>query len=430
MGFCAGYRREGGMNATRISRSPCLVGASPSLADEAIRTGAAAFGDWRTDGPGVRRLITPADLPAPYATHSAANRSQHAARAGIDIPKAPPGFSVDLFTSGLNNAARHSDRAERRHLRGRNTAPGACAFFTRRKAALGLRKARSSPKGSIGPMGLHSTLRGRTRALSMSRRRVPLCVFPTAAVTLKASGPGEKVASLPGGGGHWTRDLAFSADDKTLFVSVGSGSNDDEGVPRADQASIAQALLGASLGEEEGRADVLAFDPDGKNERVYATGIRNCSGLADSARQRARSGAPSTSATDWATTCRPTMRRTWPKAPSMAGPGTISATIKTRATRTSGLISRKAITTPDVLIQAHSAPLGIAFYGADQFPAEYKGDAFVTLHGSWNRAKRTGYKVVRLLMKDGKPTGAVRGFPCSASSATTKASGAARSASR
>src|SRR5271156_4347834 len=79
-----------------------LVGATPALADEAVRTGAAAFGDWRTDAPGVRRLITPADLPAPFATPSAAGRSQRAARTGVDIPKAPAGFTVDLFASGLN----------------------------------------------------------------------------------------------------------------------------------------------------------------------------------------------------------------------------------------------------------------------------------------------------------------------------------------
>jgi glucose/arabinose dehydrogenase len=65
---------------------------------------------------------------------------------------------------------------------------------------------------------------------------------------------------------------------------------------------------------------------------------------------------------------------------------------------------------PDVLFQAHSAPLGITFYEGGQFPAEYKGDAFVALHGSWNRTKRTGYKVVRLLMKDGNPTGAYEDF--------------------
>ena len=79
-----------------------LVGAAPAYADEAVRTGAAAFGDWRTDAPGVRRLITPADLPAPYATRSTANMSQHEARTGAETPKAPPGFTVDLFATGLN----------------------------------------------------------------------------------------------------------------------------------------------------------------------------------------------------------------------------------------------------------------------------------------------------------------------------------------
>ena len=69
-----------------------------------------------------------------------------------------------------------------------------------------------------------------------------------------------------------------------------------------------------------------------------------------------------------------------------------------------------AVVTPDVLIQPHSAPLGIAFYDGAQFPAEFKGDAFVALHGSWNRSKRTGYKVVRLLFKDGKPTGEYEDF--------------------
>jgi glucose/arabinose dehydrogenase len=63
-----------------------------------------------------------------------------------------------------------------------------------------------------------------------------------------------------------------------------------------------------------------------------------------------------------------------------------------------------------VLIQPHSAPLGIAFYEGGTFGKDYKGSAFVTLHGSWNRGKRTGYKVVRLIFKDGKPTGAYQDF--------------------
>jgi glucose/arabinose dehydrogenase len=65
---------------------------------------------------------------------------------------------------------------------------------------------------------------------------------------------------------------------------------------------------------------------------------------------------------------------------------------------------------PDVLIQPHSAPLGIAFYDGDAFPADYRGDAFVTLHGSWNRSKRTGYKVIRLRFQNGRPTGEYEDF--------------------
>jgi glucose/arabinose dehydrogenase len=79
-----------------------LVGATPAFADDSVRTGAAAFGDWRTDAPGVRRLIRPADLPAPFATRSTANMSQHEAWTEADVPKAPPGFAVDLFATGLN----------------------------------------------------------------------------------------------------------------------------------------------------------------------------------------------------------------------------------------------------------------------------------------------------------------------------------------
>jgi glucose/arabinose dehydrogenase len=62
-------------------------------------------------------------------------------------------------------------------------------------------------------------------------------------------------------------------------------------------------------------------------------------------------------------------------------------------------------------MQAHSAPLQITFYNRNNFPAEYKGSAFVAMHGSWNRSERTGYKVVRLLFdSNGKPTGEYEDF--------------------
>jgi glucose/arabinose dehydrogenase len=160
---------------------------------------------------------------------------------------------------------------------------------------------------------------------------------------------------------------------------------------------------------EQDRADVLAFDPDGSHRRVVATGIRNCSGLTVQPATGAlwcavneRDGLGDDLPPDYATRVVDGAFYGWPwyyigahedprhkgERPDLAG----------------------RVTTPDVLFQPHSAPLGITFYEGDAFPAEYKGDAFVAFHGSWNRAKRTGYKVVRLLMKDGKPTGVYEDF--------------------
>jgi glucose/arabinose dehydrogenase len=385
-----------------------LVGASPAFADEAVRTGAAAFGDWRTDAPGVRRLITPADLPAPFATKSAVGRSQRAQRTGVDIPKAPPGFTVDLFASGLN-----IPRAIR-------VAPNGDIFVAETGAGR-VRVFRSGGAGAVPAQG-EIFAGGLQRVYGIAfypsgedPRFVYVATpdsvmrFPYRSGEMKASGPAEKIANVPGGGGHWSRDLAFSADDKTLFVAVGSGSNVAEGAPRADQASIAEAPAGASFGDEQGRADVLAFDPDGKNGRVYATGIRNCSGLTVQPGTGAlwcavneRDGLGDNLPPDYATHITQGAFYGWPwyylgghQDPRHKGERPDLA---------------NHITTPDVLIEAHSAPLGIGFYTAKQFPPEYRGDAFVALHGSWNRSTLTGYKVVRLVMKDGKPTGEYEDF--------------------
>ena len=71
---------------------------------------------------------------------------------------------------------------------------------------------------------------------------------------------------------------------------------------------------------------------------------------------------------------------------------------------------RGRVTLPDVLVQPHSASMEMAFYGGAQFPADYRGDIFAAFHGSWNRTKRTGYKVVRVLLKNGQPTGEYEDF--------------------
>jgi glucose/arabinose dehydrogenase len=165
-------------------------------------------------------------------------------------------------------------------------------------------------------------------------------------------------------------------------------------------------------GEEENRADVLAYDPDGKNMRVLATGIRNCSGMAWQKQAGAlwcvtneRDGLGDNVPSDYATTVKEGAFYGWPWY-YLGDHEDPRAPLKGQRPDLAG-----RITVPDVLFQAHSAPLGIAFYDSDAFPAEYRGNAFVTMHGSWNRGNRTGYKVVRLPMdKDGRPIGSYQDF--------------------
>ena len=167
--------------------------------------------------------------------------------------------------------------------------------------------------------------------------------------------------------------------------------------------------LGAAWDTEERRADVLVVRSRRQEREDFATGLRNCSGHGDSARHRApwcvvneRDELGDNTPFEYATEVK--------EGRSTAGPGTTSAATRTRARRRAARSARTRSTVPDVLIQAHSAPLQIVFYEGDEFPAEYRGGAFVTLHGSWNRGQRTGYKVVRLPFKDGKPTGEYEDF--------------------
>ncbi len=381
-----------------------FVIASAALADNGVRVGSAAYGDWGTDAPGVRRLITPADMPAPFATQSAANPSRSTPRAPSALPRVPSGFAVDLFADGLSGprvirvapngdvfvAESGAGRVRVFRTDGPNSTPAQSEVFAEGlQQVFGIAFYPSGPD----PRWVYVATTG-----SVLR-------FPYQSGNLSATGPSQVVvAKLPTGGSHWTRDIAFSPDDKTMFVSVGSASNDAEGLQ-----GLAARLLGASWGEEQDRADVLAFDPDGGHKRTYATGLRNCSGLTIQPATGAlwcavneRDGLGDDLPPDYATRVVDGAFYGWPwfyigahEDPRHRG-------------ERPDLVGR--VTSPDVLIQPHSAPLGIAFYEAAQFPAEYMGDAFVALHGSWNRAKRTGYKVVRLIMKDGSPTGIYEDF--------------------
>jgi glucose/arabinose dehydrogenase len=367
------------------------------LGDESIRTGKAAFGDWRDDAPGVRRLITPADLPPPHATPAAANPSEQTARPRSAWPKAPAGFAVDLFASGLSRP---------RVIR---VAPNGDVFV----AESGAGRVRIFRADAANP----KTIQSEVFADNLPRifgiafypagddpRWVYVATesavqrFPYHPGDMTALGPPEAVVpSLPAGGAHWTRDLAFSPDGSTMFVSVGSASND------APQGGSDESE------RERDRADVLAFDPEGGHKRIFASGLRNCSGLTVAPHGGAlwcvvneRDGLGDDLPPDFATRVSAGSFYGWPwyyigshEDPAHKG-------------ERPDLMSR--VSTPEALIQPHSAPLSIVFYEADRFPVAYRDDAFVALHGSWNRSKRTGYKVIRLLMKDGVPTGVYEDF--------------------
>jgi glucose/arabinose dehydrogenase len=237
--------------------------------------------------------------------------------------------------------------------------------------------------------------------------------YPYKSGDLKPSGPAETVVSdLAVGGGHWTRDIPFSPDGKTMYVAVGSSGNiaQDMG-PKPELVSYQNShALGSAWDREEWRANVLAYDPDGKNKRVYASGIRNCSGLAvqpgtgtvycaTNERDLLGDNLPP----DYVTSVQQGHFYGWP----WYYIGDHEDTRPGGGTRPD---LRGKVTIPDVLLQPHSAPLGLAFNEGGQFPAAWKGDAFVALHGSWNRELHTGYKIVRLPFKDGKATGEYQDF--------------------
>jgi hypothetical protein len=325
-------------------------------------------------------------------------------------PIVPNGFEVNLFASGLT---------EPRIIR---VAPNGDVFVAESVAGR-IRLLRPSGNGaaqaSVFATGLHDPFGIAFYPVGADPQWVyagdtdAVVRFPYRNGDVTARGPAEIVVPHLPVGGHRTRDVAFSPDGKTMYVSVGSASNDGEGLERlsasALQAGQAGHPLGAAWGYETERADVLAFDPDGKNGRIFATGIRNCVGLAVAAASgtlwcstNERDGLGDNVPPDYITRVRDGAFYGWPWY-------YIGAHEDPRHRGERPDLNDK-VTVPDVLIQAHSASLGITFYDAAQFPAEYRGNIFAAEHGSWNRSKRTGYKIIRVPMQDGAPTGAYEDF--------------------
>jgi glucose/arabinose dehydrogenase len=382
-----------------------------------VRTGTAAFADWTVDAPGVRRHIMPSDLPAPPpatvadAEKSVASNSKVVQPPPGAMPKVPEGFAVQVFATGFKKP---------RTLR---IAPNGDIFLSEVDAGRVL-VFRTDAHGTPAKPEVFADSLERPYGIAFVPVANPRYVYVAAANQVvrypyrsgdvKAAGPAEVVIPNIPTKRHWTRDLAVSRDGQRLFLSVGSASNlGVAGMPEMSPEQIREFEKthgrGAAWGEEENRAVVRVFDPEGKSVRNYATGMRNCSGLAMQpgtdnlwcvVNERDHLG-PNL-VPDYMARVQDGAFYGWPwyyvgdrKDPALKG---MRPDLKGN------------VRLPEVLIQPHSSALSVAFYDRDAFPAEYRGDAFVALHGSHSRPEMTGYKVIRVLMKDGQPTGQYEDF--------------------
>jgi glucose/arabinose dehydrogenase len=389
--------------------APSRIAAQGAKQVTELLQGRTAFTDWSADRPGLRRHIRPSDLPPADLGASFANGARIVRRSPNQKPVVPPGFEVSLFAEGLD---------EPRLIR---AAPNGDIFVAEsfagtvrvmRPSTTGGPRDEVFASGLSAPFGIAFYPPGPDPEWVYVANTGSVVRFAYRNGDLMARGEPETIVPRLPTGGHYTRDVVFSPDGSKMFVSVGSGSNAGERMGQLDPAELAawisQHPLGASWGNETDRADVLAFDPDGGNRRIYATGIRNCVGLAVSPNgdlwcsTNERDSIGDNVPPDYITRVRESAFYGWPwyYIGSNEDP-------RHRGERPD---LKNKVTVPDVLLQAHSASLGLAFYNAQQFPPQYRGSLFAAEHGSWNRSKRTGSKVIRVIMRNGEPTGEYEDF--------------------
>jgi glucose/arabinose dehydrogenase len=341
---------------------------------------ATPFTDFRYEKPGTVRKITVKDLPQPYATESAENAAKLVARPDNVWPTAPAGFKVELYGSGLENP-RTLLTAANGDIFLAESDPGRIRVFRGLTSDGKPEQSAIFASGLKHPYGLAFYPPGPDPQWLYVGSTAEVVRFPYHNGDLKAGGTAEHIADLPAPGGHWTRAVAFSQDGKKMFVAVGSGSNvdDPDTTPR-----------------EKNRADILVCDPANCQLSVYAYGIRNAGGgiainpetgeLWCSVNER--DGLGDNLVPDYITHVQEGGFYGWPW-------WYMGGHQDPRHKGKHPELKDKVIV-PDVLLQAHNASLEFTFYDGKQFPAEYKGDIFASEHGSWNKAVRVGYEVIRV----------------------------------
>jgi glucose/arabinose dehydrogenase len=331
------------------------------------------------DQPGQKFTISVKDLPKPYATPGVANPSQHIARPAGVVPQVPAGFKIELYATGLSDP------------RWMAVAPNGDVFLTEPDVGRITLLRRTGGKVAAGifadgfdkPHGL-VLAKG---ALYVSDVNAVWRLDYDAATKLTKKTRVTTARDLSPVGNHWTRDLAVDSRG-TLYIGIGSASNVGEDAPT--------------------RATVQTVAADG-SLKTFATGIRNPVGLqfypgTDDlfVTVNERDGLGDELVPDYLTHVQPGAFYGWPYAYLGPHPD------PDWGAKRPDMVAKAML--PDLLFHAHSAPLGLVFYEGAQFPAAYKGDAFVALHGSWNAGAPTGYKVVRVPFKNGRPAGGYENF--------------------
>jgi glucose/arabinose dehydrogenase len=393
-----------------------MVAGGASMIAGAIPT--SGSDDWKQDRPGRVHHVDLAHLPAPFATAAASNPPKLVPRPPDARLEVPAGFRVAEFATGLRGP-RTMRLAPNGDIFVAETKAGRIAVLRPTSDGSKATRIATFASGLVNPFGMAFYPHDQPQWLYVAETN-RVVRYPYRSGDISASGAAQTLVTQlapHATGGHITRDLVFSRDERSLYVSVGSGSNIADDMPKktAAEAKAWQRdhALGAAWGDETDRADVLLFAVgDGGTVsgagRVYATGLRNCAGLTlepdtgdlwctVNERDLLGDNLPP----DYSTRVREGGFYGWPwyylgshqdprlkgERPDLAG----------------------KVLLPDVPYQAHSAPLNLIFYsastGSAAFPSEYVGDGFAVLHGSWDRALRTGYKVVRVRMRNGMPTG-------------------------
>ncbi|HEY0139399.1 MAG TPA: sorbosone dehydrogenase family protein [Thermoanaerobaculia bacterium] len=323
-------------------------------------------------------------LPKPYATPSAGNPPRVSKPPANWAPAVPAGFRISVWADDLNDP------------RNMALAPNGDVFVA--CMADGEVLILRDTNGDRLPDRRFTFAKKLEQPFGLAFRGNHLYVGNTNAIVRFDYQPGDteargkpvKLIDLPAGG-HATRNLIFNRDGSKMYVAVGSDSNVSD--------ETAEPL----------RAAITEFNPDGSGRRTYGSGLRNPVGLAWNPATNAlwtsvneRDGLGDDLVPDYITEVKPGAFYGWPFSYIGQNPE------PRRKGERPELVARAI--PPSLLLKAHSAALGLLFYEGKMFPEKYRGGAFVALHGSWNRSRRTGYKVVHVPMRAGQPAGGYDDF--------------------